>query len=305
LALQVFGSFKLQIKFGTLEKMQNEPLNQTDYNAPLERDLAELPPEAPPSPDNPPWNSLVGVGVWLMSVFAIVLFPVFFIVPYMLVNRQLSAEAIQTDNTAILLNLIAVLPAHLFTLAIAWFVATRNGRFSLGETLGLGSGGFQWWHYIAILVTFFALAGAVNYFIPEGDNQLLQILRSSRAATYIIALLATFTAPLVEEVVYRGILYSALQRSIGVGGAIALVTFFFALVHVPQYWGSPGTIFLICLLSLILTLIRWRTGSLLPCIIMHTIFNGLQSLFLIGEPYLPKMDSAVQEQAGLIIKLFT
>ncbi len=284
--------------------MQNEEIEQPYYNAPLAKELAALPPEdEPPMPNNPPWNSFVAVGVWILSVLAILMFPVFFIVPYV-AYQKISLEAIQTDSTAIILNIIAIIPAHLFTLAVAWFVVTKNRKFSMNETLGFGSGGFRWWYYPLVLIAFFAIAGVVSHFIPEGDNQLMQILRSSRTATYIIVILATFTAPLVEEVVYRGILYSALQRTIGVGGAIAVVTFCFALVHVPQYWGSPGTIFLICLLSLLLTLIRWKTGNLLPCIIMHTIFNGLQSLLLIAEPYLPKIEPAAVEQAATIIRLF-
>lgn len=294
-----------EIKLVKLEIVQHEQFNNSDFSVPPVKETVGIGyGGAPASPNNPPWNSLVAFGVWLLSVLAIVLFPVFFVVPYVLMNREMALESIQTDSTAILLNLLAIVPAHLFTLGIAWLVATRNGKFSLGETLGLESGGFRWWFYPLVLIAFFAVAGTVNYFIPEGDNELLKILRSSRTATYIIVVLATFTAPLVEEVVYRGILYSALQRTIGVAGAIALVTFFFAVVHVPQYWGSPGTILLICLLSLVLTLIRWKTDNLLPCIVMHTIFNGLQSLVLVAEPYLPKMDTVIQDQAGMILRLF-
>jgi hypothetical protein len=117
--------------------------------------------------------------------------------------------------------------------------------------------------------------------------------------------MATFTAPLVEEVVYRGILYSAFQKTFSVPWAIVAVTLMFAAVHFVQYWGSPGTIILICVLSLILTMIRVKTDSLLPCIIMHTIFNGIQSVALILEPYLPKTEQAVQEGAAAIIRLFT
>ena len=110
---------------------------------------------------------------------------------------------------------------------------------------------------------------------------------------------------MVEEVVYRGVLYSAIQRSIGVKGAIAIVTALFALVHVPQYWGSPGTIILICLLSLVLTLVRVSTGNLLPCIILHTIFNGIQSLFLVLQPFLPEKIGGTSEQTAAIIKFWT
>jgi membrane protease YdiL (CAAX protease family) len=286
--------------------VQNEELKTTDYNAPLVRDLAELNPEPEIiTPNNPPWNGWVASGVWVLSVAAIIVFPVFFIVPYVLMSKGISLESFATDSTAIFLNLIAIVPAHLFTLAVAWFVATKNNKFSLKDTLGLSSGGFRWWYYPAILIAFFAVAGVVSYFIPEGDNDLLKILRSSRMAVFAVVILATFTAPLVEEVVYRGILYSAFQRSAGITWAVVIVTFMFAAVHVPQYWGSPGTILLICLLSLVLTLIRVKTDNLLPCIIMHTIFNGIQSLGLLIEPYLPKADSTVQEQAALIIKFFT
>jgi len=286
--------------------VQNEELKTTDYNAPLIRDLAELKPEPEIiTPNNPPWNGWVASAVWFLSVLAIIIFPIFFIIPYVLLNKQISLESFATDSTAIFLNLIAIVPAHLFTLAVAWFVVTKNNKFSIKDTLGLSSGGFRWWYYPVILIAFFAVAAVVSYFIPDGDNELLKILRSSRMAVFAVVILATFTAPLVEEVVYRGVLYSAFQRSVGVTGAVVIVTFMFAAVHVPQYWGSPGTILLICLLSLLLTLIRVKTDNLLPCIIMHTIFNGIQSIVLVIEPYLPKPEPTLPEQAAFIIKFFT
>jgi uncharacterized protein len=284
---------------------QFDNLNNPDYNAPLAKELAALSPEPEIfSPNNPPWSSPVAFGVWFLSVLAIIIFPIFFIVPYVLINN-LSLESIQNDTTAILLNLISIIPAHLFTVIIAWLVATRNGKFFIGDTMGFNSGGFRWWAYPLILIGFFVLAVIVNYFIPEGDNDLLRILRSSRTAVFITAVLATFTAPLVEEFVYRGVLYSAFQRTFGVNWAVVTVTLLFALVHVPQYLGSPGTILLICLLSLVLTLIRVKSDNILPCIIMHTIFNGIQSVILVLEPYLPKPEANIPEQAASVIKFFT
>ena len=129
----------------------------------------------------------------------------------------------------------------------------------------------------------------------------MRILRSSRSAVYIVAFVATFTAPFVEEVVYRGVLYSAFQRTMGVPTAFLLVTFLFAVVHVPQYYPSYSTIFLLGLLSLILTSIRVKTGNLLPCIILHTVFNGLQSILLIIEPLTKSAD--VPEPAAMILHL--
>ena len=294
--------------------MQNEELKNNveneniNYNAPEWKELYEYEREQSliiPTPNNPPWSSWMAIVFWLISVFSIIIFPAFFLIPYFAFNPITSLENIQNDPTAIILNVLAVIPAHIFTIIVAWFIVTKNKKFSFKQTLGWSPDNFRWFYYILILVGFFAIAGVVNYFIPEQDNDLLRILRSSRTVVYIVAFLATFTAPLVEEVVYRGVLYSAIQRSIGVKGAIAIVTALFALIHVPQYWGSPGTIILICLLSLVLTLVRVSTGNLLPCIILHTIFNGIQSLFLVLQPFLPEKIGGTSEQTAAIIKFWT
>jgi membrane protease YdiL (CAAX protease family) len=95
-------------------------------------------------------------------------------------------------------------------------------------------------------------------------------------------------------------LYSALQRTAGPAFAVGLVTFLFAIVHLPQYYPSVSTMILLTLLSLTLTLIRVKTGNLLPCIILHTIFNGFQSILLIIEPYV-KIESTAEDALTALI----
>ncbi|MBK9216314.1 MAG: CPBP family intramembrane metalloprotease [Chloracidobacterium sp.] len=75
----------------------------------------------------------------------------------------------------------------------------------------------------------------------------------------------------------------------------------FALVHVPQYLPSYSTIFLLTLLSVTLTWVRVRTSNLLPCIILHTAFNGLQSALLIAEPYFKP--EQVPDPSGTLVRL--
>ena len=285
--------------------MQNYEQNQTEnFSSPIKKDIS---PSAllPISPNNPPWNGWMAFLVWLASVAFILILPNFFVIPYV-INQGVDlsdniklVEFIQTDATTVLLGILAVIPAHILTLALAWIVVTRFNKYSFRETLGWQSGGFNIWNCLIILGGFFILASVVSYFFPEQENDLLRVLRSSRTAVYVVAFLATFTAPLVEEVVYRGVLYSALQRSLGIPVTVLLVTFLFALVHVPQYYPSYSTIFLICFLSLILTLVRVGTGNLLPCIILHTVFNGIQSIFLILQPYLD-LENASKQAASFI-----
>src|SRR5687767_9796409 len=107
---------------------------------------------------------------------------------------------------------------------------------------------------------------------------------------------------MVEEVVYRGLLYSAFQRTFGKFLAVIFVTSLFTLVHVPQYWPNFATIIALLLLSLTLTLIRVWTGSLLPCIVLHTIFNGINSTLLLAEPYLKTLEPVVEPTATTLTK---
>jgi uncharacterized protein len=304
------SNLELGTNFDKLFLVQTE--ENIDYDSPEWKELYEYErarADLPPTPNNPPWNSLIAFGVWVFSVLMIFFLPAFFVLPFaagqniVLTDGAALTEFLTKDANAILVQLIAIVPAHILTLVLAWFVVTANRRHSFRETLGWSNGGFRWYYHILIVVGFFALAAVVSQFLPEQDNDLLRVLRSSYAATVAVALMATFTAPLVEEVVYRGVLYSAFQRSLGVSGAVVLVTFLFALVHVPQYWGSPGTILLICLLSLVLTLVRVKTDNLLPCIILHTIFNGLQSVVLVLQPYLPETPPTTQEAVSFFLHL--
>ena len=292
---------------GRLAKLSLVEIEDSLRTPPFEPDFLQEKQIIPvvPTPNDPPWNSGVAIGVWLASVLFIVIFPGLFLLPYLASQSVLAPEQIiefaKTDVTAIFLQIIAILPAHILTLLLAWMVATRFRRYKLRDTIGLDKGGFVWWHYVLILVGFFVVAGVVGNFFPEQDNDLLRILRSSRTAVYIIAFMATFTAPIVEEFVYRGIVYSAFQRAFGVPAAFLFVTLLFVVVHVPQYYPSYSTIFLLVLLSVILTLIRVVSGNLLPCIILHTLFNAFQSALLLLEPLTSSDD--IPEQTGTVIRL--
>lgn len=275
--------------------MQNEQSTEPVYDAPSLKEQIETS-ETNPTPDNPPWNGWAAFGVWLASVVFIVVFPNLFLIPYVAQNNvdltdQLKLlEFVKSDTTAIILQLAAVLPAHFLTLILAWFVVTRFNRFSFKQTLGWSWGGFKIWHLIGVSFFCYAVGLILINIFGQKENDFQQMLKSSRAAVYLVAFFATFTAPLVEEVVYRGVLYSAFQRRLGKIFAVILVTVLFAAVHVPQYSQNLdpdyGTILTLCIVSLILTLIRVRAENLLPCIVLHTIFNGVQSVLLVFEPYL-------------------
>ena len=284
----------------------NETLADDDFTAigPTDADLIVNP---APSPNDPPWTALSAVAVWVASVLLILIVPTVILLPYLamqegvLTDPQIMADFAIKDPTSVILQIAAIMPAHLLTLLVAWSVVTRGGKFSFFRMLGWEKGGFAWWHYVVILIAFFVFAGLVGNYFPEKENDLIRILQSSQSAVYLVAIVATLTAPLVEEVVYRGVLYSAFQRAFGIPAAFALVTGLFALVHVPQYYPSFSTIFLLTVLSLTLTAIRVKSNNLLPCVILHTLFNGIQSTLLILRPDIPV--PTVPDQTAAILDL--
>jgi uncharacterized protein len=261
-------------------------------------------------PDNPPWGLVQAILMAVASVFLLIVMQGVATLIYVATHSNaipLTEDVLLNDKTYIVMAVASILPAHLLTIGIAWAVASRLGRFSPIKTLGFGwPENFGLWKSVGLAIILIIVAMGMLYAFGGADTQLDRILRSSRAAALLMALLATVTAPVMEEVVYRGLLYSALQRLTGAIGAVALVTLIFAGLHVWQYWPNFGAISAILFLSLALTVVRARTGRLLPCYIIHLVFNGVQAVIIVAEPYLRSViETPRPEAAPAIIHFLT
>lgn len=261
------------------EAIPVQPLQSSD------RDLS-----APaPSADNPPWGILGAVLTWLSSIAMLFIVPNLCVLPYLAYRYRGGAtkEVLFADTTFMFLFVLGWLPSHLLTLALIWAVATRLGKLSIKEAFGWSwSPNFGLWRSSALAISLFIVTIVLVGFFGGQKTDLDRILESSRAAAVTLAIIAVATAPLVEEMIYRGLLYSAIQRAIGQWWAVIVVASMFAGLHVVQYWPNAGAISSIALLSVVLTLIRARTGRLLPCFVVHLVFNGVQSVIILLEPYI-------------------
>jgi len=252
------------------------------------------------NPDVPVWGIGGALLVWVVSILLQGLVPLFFVIPFA-VHRGLNpsspnfgkaaVELAVTDRTAVFLQVLSILPTHLLTLALLWAFVTRFGKRPFLASLGWGwPGRLRWWHSALLGLGLFLVATALaNLLGAEKPTQLEQIINSSAGARYAIAALAVLTAPFVEEFIYRGVLYSALQRTIGVNAAVVFVLALFTLIHVPQYWPNVGVISAVALLSIVLTIVRAYSGRLLPCVVIHMSFNAVQALLLIFEPFVQRL----------------
>jgi uncharacterized protein len=260
------------------------------------------------SPDHPPWGVLWALVTWFLSFAALALVPVLCVQPYVAYRFRggpaPTQQVLLADKTFVFLFVLGWVPAHLLTLLLIWAVATRLGKYSLKEVFGMSwNPDFRLGKSLGLGISLFAMAWLIAAFFGAHKTDLDQILDSSRAAALTLAFIAVVTAPLVEEMTYRGLLYSAMQRVIGRWFAVIVVASMFAGLHVYQYRQNIGAILSISLLSLVLTTIRARTGRLLPCVVIHLVFNGIQSLLIVLEPYLRALAEHWRPQptTGLLI----
>ncbi|HBB88082.1 MAG TPA: hypothetical protein DC047_10740 [Blastocatellia bacterium] len=249
--------------------------------------------------DDPAWSIGSAIFVWIGSLVLMVIIPLLLLLPYAASKGlQVSdpnyvkalAELALGDKTAVLLQVIAILPSHLLTFVLIWAVVTRLGKRPFWQGIGWDRPVVTDWWWIGIGVVLYGLGILLaGLFGSPKPTQLEQIINSSLAARYTISILAVGTAPFVEEFMYRGVLYAPLQKLAGAPIAVVFVLTLFTIIHVPQYWPNAGVIAAVAVLSIVLTVVRAYTHRLLPCIIIHLVFNGIQALLLIAEPYAQKI----------------
>lgn len=276
--------------------------------------------EVQPAPTPPPidwWRQWFDVGkavmVWVVSVILLVFVPVIVALPYMIYRiftsgGAISPEAISTDKTLLFLSVLGIIPTHLLTLVIAWMVVSEGGRRPFWKAIG-----FDWPEgtnkkiatmlSVGLALVLLGLAWAVTSIFGGEKTQLDMLIESSMATRFATAFVAFATAPLVEEIIYRGVLYPAiekiartvmmvlnpaLEKPVGMGIAVAFVSLLFAGVHVFQYYNNISVILVITILSIALTVVRALTGKVYPAFIIHLVFNGIQSIILVLAPFIEK-----------------
>lgn len=122
----------------------------------------------------------------------------------------------------------------------------------------------------------FALGHALDQFLEAGKEQglLPDGWDGSRAAPFVAnVVVVVLLAPFVEETVFRGLGYGAVRDGIGAGWAIPVTAIAFGLAH-----GLVIALPVLTAFGLILGWLRRRTGSIYPCVVLHSVFNGLALL---------------------------
>jgi uncharacterized protein len=125
-------------------------------------------------------------------------------------------------------------------------------------------------------VTFIAFSAvwAAALGIEENDDLPQELgADDSSTALFFVAVLVCVAAPIAEELFFRGFCFTALRRWIGVAGGAIATGVIFGAIHA----GSAELVFLVPLgvFGTLLCLLYHRTGSLLPCMVLHALNNAL------------------------------
>ena len=244
-----------------------------------------------------PWLGVAkALAIWTTSIGLLLFVPVFFAIPYIVYASVKAGKfypEILTGTGVIFVSVAAIVPAHLLTLFVTRNILGEGKEYSFWKAIR-----FEWpqnAHPVIVTLICILLAAILLGFaylvtsLYGGQKTDLDLLIESSMYTRVAtAFVALATAPLVEEVIYRGVLYPAVEKAAGMGIAIAVVSLLFAGVHVLQYKNNISVILMITMLSIVLTVARAVTGTMLPSFIIHLVFNGIQSVVIVASGFVDK-----------------
>ena len=165
----------------------------------------------------------------------------------------------------------AVLLAYLLTAAavLLWF---RLRRVPLGEAAGLRRcSGWTAAFCAFAAIGLFVVVQLALMLLPAAwlidYNDHMELLFSTGL---IPALSIAVAGPLAEELMFRGVIQTRLERAMPVWAAVVLQAVLFGVTH-----GTPVQMAYAFLMGLVFGLLRSRTGSILPGFAAHAAFNAM------------------------------
>ena len=216
--------------------------------------------------------------IWLAGIFSATLF-------------LLPLTGSGTQDWAVIIGLVG---QYVGTLGLYFWLARRRDKtidLSIkGSDLGYVGLGLLFQILLAIL--FIPLSSAL---FPDGGpvQQPAEILAGadSLALQMSLVVIAVVVAPAVEEILYRSVLLTALER---IGRRVAIIgsAAVFSAVHITglpldRFWASAAVVLPpLFILGVVLAWLVFRNRRLGPAIMFHSGWNLLAALYLLVPPEL-------------------
>jgi len=190
----------------------------------------------------PPWLTL---GLGLLLAFVLLIGQIFgLLVPALLFARMHSsnyAGFLRIRSTDVRLIVLAVVGLFALIPVVHW--------------IGMLSDSLPWPEFI-------------REFEQAQMDLIERILVQDFTVTFALSMMA-LTPAVCEELLFRGYIQRQAERSMGIWGGILFSGFIFGLYHLRPTQAVP-----LALLGIYLAYLTWRSGSILPAMIVHFANNA-------------------------------
>ena len=264
------------------------PHTPSSTEAPKPPEAAKSIPDERSVPWNPWWGVTFTLIVFLLSQataqLAIFIYPA-------IKHWTFDQTATWFNNSVVAQFSYIVVANILCVLALAWFVKRRKASWrSLGLRrprvldflFGLGAAPL---YFIIYLLAVKLVSVLFSGFDPEQQQQIgFDSVKGTVELTLTFIGLVIVT-PIVEEIIFRGFIYSSLKKALRIIPAAILTSILFAGGHLLE-GGEGGLLYIAAVdtfvLSLVLIFLREKTGSLWSGITLHAVKNviAFAALFL-------------------------
>ncbi len=129
-------------------------------------------------------------------------------------------------------------------------------------------------------------------FPPVAESPLDKLLTTT-SSLVVFVIFGIVVAPLLEEIIFRGFIYTLLADVYSPGVAVPVTAILFAGLHLSQLRGNWPAVLLILVVGYVLTVVRQRSDSLVPSVIMHTAYNSM----IFGVAALSTYSSTARERS--------
>ncbi|GAA0311591.1 CPBP family intramembrane glutamic endopeptidase [Psychrobacter aestuarii] len=133
---------------------------------------------------------------------------------------------------------------------------------------------------LGLWLAYSLVSQALTYVLDQDPMLFMDVLYQSVSNVWLLVVVVVIVAPIYEELVFRGLLWSAIAEQFassthpnrGALVASVLTSVLFAGIHLQYGWYELGSL---VVLALLFAYARFRSGSLLLPIILHMVNNGV------------------------------
>jgi len=123
-----------------------------------------------------------------------------------------------------------------------------------------------------VLLAFTVAMASHAMSMPDQPTPFEELLRDP-SSLLLVATFGVAVAPVVEELIFRGFVFSVFERAHGRLAAVVITAGSFSLIHGPQYGWHWQILVLILYVGVIFGAVRAKTRSIVPPTIIHAAYN--------------------------------